>query len=460
MRDQGSFRDPSSYVFHQRGRIFRTLDDEAYRNFLHLRKSGAYKVLHDKGWLIAAEEVELDDPEHRGCKILEHSKLTFVSYPYEWPFSLLKRAALLHLDLHICAIGLGFTLSDATAYNIQFRGVEPVFIDTSSLVPYREGDLWVGQRQFVEQFLNPLLLRVLRGISHNAWYRGTLEGIPTAEMARLIGPFRRWFSPQILTNITLPDLPQRKARQAPESAAMGRPRALPKDALLFMLKRLHHWIAKLQAKDVGPTEWQHYATSNKSYRYDEEGRKQEFIAEFSRSFGPGCAWDLGCNTGLYSEIMLQNGAKSVVGFDFDLQALEAAIDRASSGSLQMLPLFSDAANPSPAQGWAGCERQSLSSRSSADALIALALVHHLAIGRNVPLPSVLQWLIGLAPRGVIEFVPKSDSMIKRMMRFRDDIFPDYCKEQFESVLRDRAQIVRTLELSPGGRTLYEYKRAS
>jgi ribosomal protein L11 methylase PrmA len=458
MRDLGSFRDPSSHVFRRHGRIFRTLDDGAYRNFLHLRTSGAYEVLRDKGWLIAAEEVELDDAEHRGRRILEHPKLTFVSYPYEWPFSLLKRAALLHLDLHICAIDLGFTLADATAYNIQFRGVEPVFIDTPSLVPYREGDLWIGQRQFVEQFLNPLLLRALRGVSHNAWYRGALEGIPTAEMTRLIGPFRRWLSPQILTNITLPDLLQRKARQATENVLPRRPPALPKDALLFMLKRLRRWIDKLRAKDVGPTEWQGYATNNVSYRSGEEGRKQEFVAQFSRSVTPGCAWDIGCNTGLYSELLLQNGTRSVVGFDFDLQALEAAADRASNGRLHLLPLFSDAANPSPGQGWAGFERQSLSSRAPTDALIALALVHHLAIGRNVPLASILDWLVGLAPQGVIEFVPKSDPMIRRMMRFREDIFPDYCRAQFESMLRDRAAVVRSLELSPGGRTLYEYRR--
>lgn len=460
MRDPGSFRDPSSYVFRRNGRIFRMLDDGAYRNFESLRTSGAYDVLHDRGWLIATEEVELDDTGQPGRKVLEHPELPFISYPYEWPFSLLKRAALLHLDLHICALDLGFTLSDATAYNIQFRGVEPIFIDTPSLIPYRDGDLWMGQRQFVEQFLNPLLLWALRGVPHNAWYRGTMEGISIAEMDCLIGPIRRWLSPQILTNITLPNILQRKARRVPENATSDRPRALPKEALLFMLKQLRRWIGKLHAKDVGPTDWQSYATSNVSYRSDEESRKKEFVAQFSRSVEPDCTWDIGCNTGLYSEVLLQNGTGSVVGFDFDHLALEAAVDRASSGELRLLPLFADAANPSPAQGWAGLERKSLASRGPADALIALALVHHLAIGKNVPLPSVLHWLTELAPRGVIEFVPKSDPMIERMMRFRQDIFPDYCREQFESLLSERAAIVRRLELSQGGRTLYEYRKAS
>jgi ribosomal protein L11 methylase PrmA len=460
MRDPGSFRDPSGYVFRRDGRIFRALSDEAYRNFLLMRSSGAYGALRGRGWLISAEEVELDDAAHRGLRIVEHPKLPFVSYPYEWPISLLKRAALLHLDLHICALDFGFTLSDASAYNIQFCGIEPVFIDTPSLVPYRDGDLWTGQRQFVEQFLNPLLLGALCGVFPNAWYRGAIEGIPTADTARLIGPLRRWLSPQILANITLPDLLQRKARRDPASGATTKPRPLPKDALLFMLKRLRRWISRLQRRNVGPTEWQNYASTNESYQSDEERRKQAFIAEFSKTAAAGCAWDLGCNTGLYSEILLRNGTRTVVGFDFDLHALEAAVDRATSKKLQLLPLFSDLANPSPAQGWAEAERQGISSRIAADAVIALALVHHLAIGRNIPLPSVLRWLIGLAPRGVIEFVPKSDPMIKRMMRFRKDIFPGYGKEQFEAALRSGADTVRVLELSPGGRTLYEYKRSS
>jgi len=460
MRDPGSFRDPSGYVFRQEGRVFRVLGDQAHRNFLLLQSSGAYDALRSREWLIEAEEVDLNDGGHRGLHILEHPRLPFISYPYEWPFSLLKRAALLHLDLHICALSFGFTLSDASAYNVQFLGVKPIFIDTPSLVPYREGGLWVGQRQFVEQFLNPLLLQSLRGISSNAWYRGALEGIPIADTARLIGPLRRWLSPQILTNVTLPDLLQRRARRGPESSATRKPRPLPKDALLFMLTRLRHWIANLQPRNVGPTEWQDYATSNESYRGSEENRKQEFIAEFSRAAAAECAWDLGCNTGLYSEILLRNDTKLVVGFDFDVQALETAVERASSKNLQLLPLFSDAANPSPAQGWAEAERQGISSRAAADALIALALVHHLAIGRNIPLASVLQWIVGLAPRGVIEFVPKSDPMVERMMRFREDIFADYSKEGFETTLRAKADIVRILELSPGGRTLYEYRRLS
>lgn len=458
-RNPGSFRDPSSHVFSNGDRIFRALDAEAYGNFSLLRSSGAYADLQGRGWLIAADEVaDCGCDEPGGRRVLEHPRLPFITYPYEWPFSLLKRAALLHLDLHLRALDFGFTLSDASAYNVQFLGVDPVFIDISSLVPYRQGDFWRGQRQFGEQFLNPLLLRALFGIPHNAWYRGTLEGIPTGDLARMVGWFRRWLSPDVLMNITLPDLFQRTAPKTPKQTSPAKPRPLQKDALVFILRRLRRWISGLQPKNTGPSEWQAYGASNDSYAANEERAKQEFIAQFARTAAPACAWDVGCNTGVYSGILLKHGAKSVVGFDSDVAALDTAVAAACKERLRFLPLAIDVANPSPKQGWAESERPGLQSRVNADALIALAVVHHLSIGRNVPLPWVVEWLVGLAPRGVIEFVPKSDPMIQHMLQLRADIFPDYRRDQFENLLGARAGIVRRLELSGGGRTLYEYQR--
>jgi ribosomal protein L11 methylase PrmA len=459
MRNPGSFRDPSGYVFSSGDRIFRAVSDEAYRNFLLLRSSGAYDDLRSRQWIIAAEEADVNHPAKNGRRVLEHPKLPFVSYPYEWPFSLLKSAALLHLDIHLRSLDFGFTMSDASAYNVQFFGVSPVFIDTLSFIPYREGDYWTGQRQFVEQFVNPLLLRSIVGVSPNAWYRGALEGIATEEFVHLIGWFKRWFTPNVLTNITLPDFLQRSARRMPDLPPI-KPKPLPRTALLFLLRRLRGWISRLQPKNVGPSEWQQYETHNGSYAEDEESKKQEFIARFSLAISASCAWDIGCNTGKYSETLLQNDTKSVIGFDFDLNALEAAVARASGKHLQFLPLFSDAANPSPEQGWAEIERFGLRSRINADAIIALAIVHHLAIGKNIPLPSVLDWLVELAPRGVIEFVPRSDPMIQRMLRLRKDIFTEYDKDHFEQALCRHGRITQILELSPGGRTLYEYDRLS
>jgi ribosomal protein L11 methylase PrmA len=262
-----------------------------------------------------------------------------------------------------------------------------------------------------------------------------------------------------LTNITLPDRFQRRARQASDGPTRDA-KPLPKAALQMMLRRLRRWISGLEPKDAGPTEWQQYELGNVSYSDDEESRKQEFVSRFAEDTMPSCAWDVGCNTGRYAQALLQHRARSVIGFDADVNALDGAVARATSGGLDFLPLFSDAANPSPGQGWAEAERAGLRSRSDADAVIALAIVHHLAIGRNVPLPSVVEWLVTLAPRGVIEFVPKSDPMIQRMLRLRRDIFDSYGVDQFEHALRRHATIVRRLDLPPGGRTLYEFARTA
>ncbi|MDH5411238.1 MAG: class I SAM-dependent methyltransferase, partial [Alphaproteobacteria bacterium] len=121
-------------------------------------------------------------------------------------------------------------------------------------------------------------------------------------------------------------------------------------------------------------------------------------------------------------------------------------------------LFLDATNPSPDQGWKQRERDGLAGRQNADALLALALVHHLAIGRNVPLPDVVDWLVDMAPQGVVEFVPKNDSMIQRMLMLREDVFDDYGYDQFSSHLKTRARIVREQQVSQSGRMLVWYER--
>ncbi|MGH8568260.1 MAG: class I SAM-dependent methyltransferase, partial [Gammaproteobacteria bacterium] len=163
-------------------------------------------------------------------------------------------------------------------------------------------------------------------------------------------------------------------------------------------------------------------------------------------------------TGEYSEVALAAGAGRVIGFDFDQTALERAYARAAHRSLPFLPLFQDGANPSPAQGWNTLERKGLSDRACADALLALAFEHHLAIGHNVPLDDVVAWLVSLAPRGVIEFVHKGDPTVQRMLALREDIFHEYTEEHFVSAVGQRARIVRSAVVSTTGRTLYWFDR--
>jgi ribosomal protein L11 methylase PrmA len=236
-----------------------------------------------------------------------------------------------------------------------------------------------------------------------------------------------------------------------------RARRLSRAGYQGLLTQLRNWIEKLQPADTGKTVWGDYATDN-SYSNDEASTKQQAIRDFASSVRPKLLIDLGCNTGDYAVAALRGGAERVIGFDFDHRAVELAYARAVDQNLEFLPLRLDATNPSPDQGWNQAERRGFSKRAKGDATIALAFVHHLAIGKNVPLPEVVKWLVGTAPTGIIEFVPKSDPMVQRMLALRDDIFPDYSEATFVQALERNSRIVGRQVVSKSGRSLFRYER--
>ena len=402
---------------------------------------------------VTAEEVGLDESI---AYVLEHPRLSPWTYPYEWSFSLLKAAALFHLELHLHLLEKGLTLSDASAYNVQFQGPKPIFIDHLSVRPYRDGEFWLGHRQFCEQFLNPLLLRAHLDIAHNAWYRGNLEGIMTSDLARLL-PIRSRLGWRVLSNVVLPAYFQKNSTSDRDVSFTTEGRKLPLAGLQSMLRQLHGWISSLQPANKASTTWANYASTT-TYDDQETTRKKEFVADFIRSGGARRVIDLGCNTGDYSKICLENGAVAVTGFDFDQQSLDKAYARAVAENLNFLPLFLDARNPSPAQGWMQAERGGFNERFSADAILALAFEHHLAIAHNVPLAQVVEWITAMAPAGVIEFVPKSDPTVRKMLALREDIFPDYTEEAFATALARSGRISNRLQVTESGRTLFSYVR--
>ncbi len=456
--DSASFRDPSGHVYDIDGRIWRTVTEHAVRDFEAVRATGVYQDLVADGKVIAGEIVERNIPpalKRQARLVLEHPRLPFISYPYEWSFAALKAAALLHLDIHLTALERGITLSDASAYNIQFIGAEPIFIDTLSFRPFRDGEYWTGHRQFCEQFLNPLLLNALCGARYNDWYRGALDGIPTADFTHLL-PLRRKLSWNVLTNLVLPTAFERSTRRGDISVRSGDlgTAKFPLSSHRRLLQRLRAWIARLRLDEKAPTTWQNYSVEN-SYGADEAEAKRDFVRRFVRTEKPAMVWDLGCNTGDYSEVALEAGACYVVGWDYDHGALESAFARARGRNLALTPLFFDATNPAPNQGWAQEERPGMSGRGPADAVLALALIHHLAIAKNIPLVKIVRWLTGLAPSGVVEFVPKDDRMVRKLLDLRPDIFPDYRLERFLDCLAAVARIERIEPVN--GRQLIWYR---
>ncbi|MEO8620118.1 MAG: class I SAM-dependent methyltransferase [bacterium] len=454
--DSGSYRDPSGHVHIVDDRILRTVLPAGVSDYDFVRESGLHAALTERGQLIRGTPVSITELGDRtdARYVIEHPRLDVVTYPYEWAFPALKDAALLQLDIHLEALQRGVTLSDASAYNIMFDGPRPVFIDYLSFRRYRDGDFWAGHRQFCEQFLNPLLLTALNGVPYHDWYRGALEGIASHGLARVLH-LRKKLSWNVFTHVTLQSSLQKPSTT--ETAAKVTRMSLPLAGLRNILGGLRSWVARLQPSPHRPTLWSGYATDN-SYSTPEAQLKVGFIRKFAAAVRPGILLDLGCNTGDYSVAALEAGARSAIGWESDHGALDAAYIRARDAKLAFLPLYADPVNPSPAQGWDARERPALTERVRADAVFALAFIHHVAIARNVPLEMVIDWIIARAPNGIIEFVPKSDPMVIQLLRLREDIFDGYSEEAFLAHIQARGEIVESVRLPVSGRLLAWYRR--
>ncbi|MBJ3762509.1 50S ribosomal protein L11 methyltransferase [Maribius pontilimi] len=455
----GSFRDPSGCVHDWDGKIYRTVSLHGAKAYEAVRKTGFLDRMIEQGRVVGMREVR--SPAILGAfpdavHVLEHPRLKDISYPYEWCFQQLKDAAMHHLDLSLDALAADLTLSDATAYNIQFVGSKPVFIDHLSLRPYKKGEMWLAHNQFCEQFLNPLLLSAVCGISYNEWYRGRLEGIPTSALAKLL-PVRSRLSFRMNAHIFLPEMLGR-GNQSDAVARSGKKRkaSLSRMGYEGLLRQLRNWIASLTPKDSNTTIWSDYADGN-TYAKAERDAKRNLVRDFASRTRPSALIDLGCNSGDFSHAAIDAGAKRVIGYDFDQGALTAAWRRARAGNLPFLPLFLDAANPSPAQGWSQQERQGFEARAKGDAVIALAFIHHLAIGKNIGLRQAISWIVDRAYTGMIEFVPKSDPTVQAMLSDREDIFSTYTVDAFRAHLKEIATIENETEVSSTGRIIFEYR---
>jgi ribosomal protein L11 methylase PrmA len=452
VRDPASFRDPSGFVFRHEGRIRRAVTDLGVANARAVRATGLIERLVAAGRLLPEEDVSSAFPGIAGVPlVLAHPTLPFVSYPYEWPFRLLQSAALLHLDIQLEALDAGVMLTDASAYNVQFIGVRPVFIDHLSFRPYLEGELWAGHRQFCEQFLHPLLLQSLVGIPFHASYRGRVDGLPSEYLLPMLR-LRHKIDWKVLANVVLPARLQRVAAR-PGVEQRVRNGRLARPALRELLATFRRWIARLEPRGMRDTTWHGY---DNIIPAQEANTIASFVADMVSDVRPHTVWDLGCNAGRYSEIALSAGAAHAVGLDSDVGALDRAVTRAREGNLALLPLVVDLVNPSPSQGWNSAERTALMERGRPDALLALSVVHHMAIARNVPLEGIVEFLTRLAPEGVVGFVPPTDLRARALFRGRDALFADYSTDQFVTALRRRARIVREIVVPGTDRVLLRF----
>jgi hypothetical protein len=420
-----------------------------------LMESGLYEKLVKAGLLIPHTESDREPAgEGQVFKILCPERIPFISYPYEWSFGQLKDAALATLSIQKRALKLSMSLKDASAYNIQFYAGKPTLIDTLSFEIYQEGEPWVAYRQFCQHFLAPLALMVYRDVRLNQYLRVSIDGIPLDLASKLLPPRSRW-NLGLMTHIHLHANAQKHYADTKISEVRGG-RKMSKEAQLGLIENLKATILKLEWKPAG-TEWADYYTAN-NYTDVAFEHKKVLVRDWLSKIQPKTVWDLGANTGIFSRVAVETGAY-VVSADIDPAAVEVNYRQVIKGKeRKLLPLVLDLTNPSPSIGWQNQERDSFLQRGPADAILALAIVHHLAITNNVPLERVAEFFTTCGEWLIVEFVPKSDSQVQKLLRSREDIFSEYTHAGFVSAFRQWYTIQSSSAVRDSDRWLYFLKR--
>jgi len=444
-----SFRDPSGFLFSRDGILYRQINRAYADEYTRLMESGLYEKLVKAGLLIPHQEVDQAPAESEAFfRVIQPERVPLISYPYEWSFSQLKDAARATLSIQRRALKAGMSLKDASAYNIQFVRGRAVLIDTLSFETYQAGHPWVAYRQFCQHFLAPLALMARKDVRLSQLLRVYVDGVPLDLASRLL-PWRTRLNFGLLTHIHIHAGAQRRFSGEEVRSRSG---SMSGQAMTGLIDSLDATVRKLDWTPRG-TEWGDYYNLT-NYSDGAFEHKKQLVSEWTKRIQPAMIWDLGANNGVFSRVAHDTGA-FVGSFDIDPAAVEQNYRQVKQEKLEnLLPLLLDLTNPSPAIGWANRERDSFHGRGPADLVLALALIHHLAISNNVPLAQLAGFFAATGKWLIVEFVPKSDSQVKRLLVSREDIFPEYTRAGFETAFTTLFTIREAVEIRDSERVLY------
>jgi SAM-dependent methyltransferase len=454
--DPGSFRDPMSRVFVDGDGVWRGLSAAALADYETLAESAFFREAMERGDVVGTERV--DDVELPGewAAVLRHDRVGVLSYPYEWPFEMLRDAALLQLALTRAALAEKLITKDASAYNVQFVGTKPVFIDIGSFERLHGGEPWPGYRQFCELFLNPLLVQALRDVPFQPLLRGNIHGISPSIAADLLRGEGR-FTKGVFTHVKLHARAERRYADADRDrdvkAELQRAGFGP-GLIDAQLKNLEKAITSLRWSKQDST-WSDY--SDRIHYVDQDlATKERFVTASVESRSPAVVLDLGANDGHFSRLALQAGAEYVVAVDSDDLVVDRLYrDLKRDGERRVLPLVLDLSDPSPGLGWRSRERLPFVERIRPDLVLCLAVVHHLALTNTVPLEEIVAFLGDFGAPLVVEFPHRDDVMASRLLaRKRTGVFDAYNQENWERALQSRFTVLVSETLPGGTRTLY------
>jgi hypothetical protein len=464
--DSGSFRDPLNRVYRVTSnrdggstRILRGLHEDAFDAYCRLAREPFFERAIKSGRVVRSEIVGTGDTDaaaifdYGWAGVLEHDEIPFISYPYEWPFSMLKQAALLQLHLVEQSMENGWTLKDATPFNIQWLNAKPIFIDVGSFEPLVEGEPWVGYRQFCSMYLTPLMLRSHLGLDHLPLLRSYLDGIPPTEAVKFFTGVKQ-LKKGVLSHIVLPAKVENAISNRERDDAQARERKAGKHTkamLLGLVQSLQRLVRKLDI-DIEHTDWSHYDKTH-SYVDKEHEAKKSFVLKQATRTHRRQIWDIGSNTGTFSRLVSEH-CDQVIALDGDHNAIEQLYRSEKTRDSNILPLVMNLANQSPGQGWDSSERLSFSARGRPDLILCLALIHHTRISANIPNAYFLRWLRSFNSDVVIEFVDRDDEMVIKLLTNKKEKYPDYNIDQFRSEAERLFTIEDSQVLKGGKRTIF------
>lgn len=460
-KQPSSFRDPSGFLFHADETLYRQVNTICQTDYDLLMSSGLYDALVEQGFMVGHVECELSKSANKDAyKIIKPEVIPFISYPYEWSFSQLLDAAALTLKVQLLALKHGMILKDASAYNVQFLKGRAIFIDTLSFTAYQSGP-WVAYKQFCQHFFAPLCLLQYTDRRLLKLSQLYLDGVPL-DLASSLLPVKTWFKYSVLVNV---HLHAKSQAYYADGARDGRLDSSAASSVKVGEKQLKAIVEQLQSAvdgfklKAGRSEWGDYYDDTNYQDESQEHKKnlvQRLITQVSSE--PSMVYDVGANNGYFSRLAAKT-AKNVISFDIDEVAVDKNFQINKLENIKnILPLILDLTNPSPAIGWANKERESAVSRCGGDIALALALVHHLAISNNIPLSKIAKVFSQMAENLIIEFVPKGDSQVDRLLASREDIFPEYNEIGFEQAFAHYFEIECREHVEGSARVLYRMKR--
>lgn len=446
-RSASSFRDPNSHVVvgDTVTRIFEARAAVAAQSFLD---SAVFADLVRAGMI---DEPVSTTTASDGRLILEHEVIDNWNLPWEWTWSMLRDAALLHLDLLLRGAAHGWSMSDATSFNVVFTNGKPVFIDHGSFVKRSDDEAWWAYTQFCEHFLYPLMIATYTGAQLAPLLRGGFARVSLNDAHSLLKTHKR--KKGVVKYVLLPHAAANRSDMTVDQVTESTS-AMNTEIYTKILEGLHKTISGLEAPG-GVSTWSGYADRS-HYSHGALAEKVDFVDRVVEATAPTTVLDMGANDGHFSMVAAKHAAH-VIAADGDPLVVDKLYLSPTPDNL--LPLVQDATNPSPSMGWRSAERTGFFERIKPDMVLSLAVFHHVVFTGGVPVSQLGVWMSEIDSDFIVEFVHREDEKVQHLLSRKTD--PDtfaYDLEGFLTSTEPYFELAEKQTLSNGTRSMLHLMR--